>query len=40
VKQEKEKRTLLDLMMGDVSDYLPDRAKLIQKNPGFYYLWR
>lgn len=40
VKQEREKRTLLDLMMGDVSDYLPDRAKLIQKNPGFYYLWR
>jgi protease-4 len=40
VKQEKEKKTLLDLIMGDVSDYLPDRAKLIQKNPGFYYLWR
>jgi protease-4 len=40
VKQEKQKKTLLDLMFGDVSDYLPDRAKLIQKNPGFYYLWR
>ena len=40
VKQEKERKTLLDLVMGDVSDYLPDRAKLIQKNPGFYYLWR
>ena len=40
VKQEKERKTLLDLIMGDVSDYLPDRAKLIQKNPGFYYLWR
>lgn len=40
VRQEKEKKTLLDLVMGDVSDYLPDRAKLIQKNPGFYYLWR
>ena len=40
VRQEKEKKTLLDLVMGDVSYYLPDRAKLIQKNPGFYYLWR
>ncbi len=40
VRQEKERKTLFDLLFGDVSDYLPDRAKLIQKNPGFYYLWR
>jgi protease-4 len=40
VKQEKEKKTLLDLVFGDASEFLPDRAKLIQKNPGFYYLWR
>lgn len=40
VKAQKEKQTLLDLLFGDVSSYVPDRAKLIQKNPGFYYLWR
>jgi protease-4 len=40
VRQEKQKKTLLDLIFGDASEYLPDRAKLIQKNPGFYYLWR
>lgn len=41
VRPEKRKTTLLDLVTGeDVSDFLPDRAKLIQKNPGFYYLWR
>lgn len=40
VKQQREKTTLLDLIFGDVSGYVPDRAKLIQKNPGFYYLWR
>ena len=40
VKAQKEKQTLLDLLFGDVSSYVPDRAKLIEKNPGFYYLWR
>ncbi|MGH9522098.1 MAG: signal peptide peptidase SppA [Terriglobales bacterium] len=40
VKAQKEKQTLLDLLFGDVSSYVPDRAKLLQKNPGFYYLWR
>ncbi len=40
VRQEKQKKTLLDLIMGDASEFLPDRAKLIQRNPGFYYLWR
>ncbi len=40
VRPEKQRRTLLDLVFGDVSEYLPDRAKLMQKNPGFYFLWR
>jgi protease-4 len=40
VHPEKQRRTLLDLLFGDVSEYLPDRAKLMQSNIGFYYLWK
>jgi protease-4 len=40
VRPEKEKRTLLDVLFGDISDILPDRAKMLQTNVGFYYLWR
>ena len=32
--------SLLDLLFGDASEYLPDRAKLLQSNIGFYYLWK
>ena len=32
--------TLLDLMFGDVSEYLPTREKLMQTNIGFYFLWK
>ena len=40
VRPVKERRSVLDLILGDVSDYLPDRAKLLEKNPGFYFLWK
>jgi len=40
VRAEKEKKTVLDLLFGDISDYLPDRAKLMQTQVGFYYLWK
>jgi len=40
VRPEKEKRTLLDILFGDISDLIPDRAKMMQSNVGFYYLWR
>jgi protease IV len=40
VRPEKERKNLFDLMFGDVSDYLPDAAKLMQTNVGFYYLWK
>ena len=36
----KEKRTGLDLLFGDVSDYLPTREKLLEQQVGFYYLWK
>ena len=40
VHPEKPRRTLLDVLFGDVSEYIPDRAKLMQSNVGFYYLWK
>jgi protease-4 len=40
VRPEKERRTLLDLLVGDVSKYLPDREKMLEQQVGFYYLWK
>jgi len=41
VRPEKDRRTALDLLFGDASELLPEiRAKLMEHNPGFYYLWK
>jgi protease-4 len=40
VRPEKERKSLLDLIFGDVSEYLPSRARLMETNVGFYYLWK
>ena len=40
VRPEKEKRTLMDLLLGDVSGYIPSREKLMEQEVGFYYLWK
>jgi protease-4 len=40
VHPEKDRRTLLDLILGDVSQYLPSREKLMEQQVGFYYLWK
>jgi protease-4 len=40
VHPEKDRKSLLDLLFGDASDYLPNPAKLMQTNVGFYYLWK
>ena len=40
VHPEKDRKSLLDLLFGDVSEYLPNPAKLMQTNVGFYYLWK
>jgi protease IV len=40
VRPEKERKSMLDLLFGDISDYLPNRAKLMETNVGFYYLWK
>lgn len=40
VRVEKERRSLADLVFGDATDVLPSPGKLMQSNPGFYYLWK
>lgn len=40
VHPERDRKTLLDLMTGDVSQYLPDTTKMLEQHVGFYYLWK
>ncbi|HLV86769.1 MAG TPA: signal peptide peptidase SppA [Candidatus Sulfotelmatobacter sp.] len=40
VRPDKDRHTLLDLMTGDVSQYLPTREKLMEQEVGFYFLWK
>jgi protease IV len=40
VHPERDRRSLLDLMLGDVAKYLPDREKMLEQQVGFYYLWK
>jgi len=40
VHPEKDRKTLLDLLLGDFSEWLPSREKLMDQHLGFYYLWK
>ncbi len=40
VHSEKERKTVLDLLFGDLSEWLPSREKLLDQHVGFYYLWK
>lgn len=40
VHPEKQRRTMLDLLFDDVSQWLPTREKLLDDHLGFYYLWK
>ena len=40
VRPEKDRRTLMDLLLGDVSQYIPSREKMLEQHVGFYYLWK
>jgi protease IV len=40
VRPERDRKTLMDLLLGDVSQYLPSREKLMEQQVGFYYLWK
>jgi len=40
VHPEKDRKTVLDLLFGDVSQWIPTREKLMDQSLGFYYLWK
>ena len=40
VRPEKDRKTVLDLLLGDVSQYLPGRETMLEQQVGFYYLWK
>src|SRR5712672_1133634 len=40
VHPDKERKTVLDLLLGDVSQYLPGREKMLEQQVSFYYLWK
>src|SRR5579864_8810350 len=40
VRPERDRKTLMDLLLGDVSQYLPTREKMFEQQVGFYYLWK
>jgi len=40
VRPEKDKKTLADLLFGDLSEWLPSREKLMDQHVGFYYMWK
>ena len=40
VHPERDRRTLLDLMTGDISQWIPGREKMLEQQVGFYYLWK
>ncbi len=40
VHPELERKTVLDLLLRDVSQWLPTKEKLMENQMGFYYLWK
>src|SRR5580693_4967297 len=40
VRPDRDRKTLADLLFGDISQYLPTREKLMDQQVGFYYLWK
>lgn len=40
VHPARPRHTLLDLVFGDATQFLPDRARVMQTNVSFLYLWR
>jgi protease-4 len=40
VHAERERKSLIDLVFGDVTPWLPTKEKLLDEQIGFYYLWK
>jgi protease-4 len=40
VHPDRDRRTMLDLLTGDISQWIPGREKMLEQQVGFYYLWK
>jgi protease-4 len=40
VRPQSERRTLFDLLSGDIAHWIPSQEKLLEQHIGFYYLWK
>jgi protease-4 len=40
VRPEKDRKSLMDLLFGDVSEYLPTKESIMDQHVGFYYMWK
>jgi len=40
VHPERDRKSLLDLLFGDASQWVPTKDKLLDQQMGFYYLWK
>ncbi len=40
VHSERDRKSLLDLLFGDASQWVPTKEKLLDQQVGFYYLWK
>jgi protease IV len=40
VHPQSERKTLFDLLSGDISRWIPSQEKLLEQHIGFYYLWK
>ena len=40
VHPERQRESLLDMLFGDASQWLPSKTKLLEQHVGFYYLWK
>jgi protease IV len=40
VRPERDRKTLSDLIFGDISEWVPSREKLMDQHVGFYYMWK
>jgi protease-4 len=40
VRPEKDRKSLMDLLFGDVSEYLPTKETIMDQHVGFYYMWK
>src|SRR6202167_4272390 len=40
VRPDRDRKTMLDLLTGDISQWIPGREKMLEQQVGFYYLWK